>query len=73
MSLLAGTLAETRAATANWGHQPSKQEVGKMIRESTLDRLASLIRNHESKLALVVYKRPTEITSQILSVVTISI
>ncbi|KEH32512.1 putative RNA-binding, CRM domain-containing protein [Medicago truncatula] len=52
MQLLAGTLAETRAATANWGHQPSKQEVGKMIRESTLDRLSSLIRNHESKLAL---------------------
>lgn len=73
MQLLAGTLAETRAATANWGHQPSKQEVGKMIRESTLDRLSSLIRNHESKLALVSYKRPTEITSQRLSVVTISI
>jgi len=72
MPLLAGTLAETRAATANWGHQPSKQ-VGKMMRESILDRLSSLIRNHESKLALVSYKRPTEITSQRLSVVTISI
>jgi hypothetical protein len=62
MPLLAGTLAETRAATANWGHQPCKQEVEKMMRESTLDRFSSLIRNHENKLALVSYKRPTEIT-----------
>ncbi|WJX96519.1 hypothetical protein P8452_77715 [Trifolium repens] len=52
MPLLAGTLAETRAATANWGHQPCKQEVEKMMRESTLDRFSSLIRNHENKLAL---------------------
>ncbi|GAU34786.1 hypothetical protein TSUD_205900 [Trifolium subterraneum] len=52
MPLLAGTLAETRAATANWGHQPCKQEVEKMIRESTLGRLSSLIRHHENKLAL---------------------
>ncbi|XP_058756187.1 CRM-domain containing factor CFM3, chloroplastic/mitochondrial [Vicia villosa] len=50
--LFAGTLAETRAATANWGHQPCTQEVEKMMRESTLDRLSSLIRNHENKLAL---------------------
>ncbi|XP_045811894.1 CRM-domain containing factor CFM3, chloroplastic/mitochondrial [Trifolium pratense] len=52
MPLLAGTLAETRAATANWGHQPCKQEVEKMMRESTLGRFSSLIRNHENKLAL---------------------
>jgi hypothetical protein len=62
MPLLAGTLAETRAANANWGHQPRKQEVEKMMRESTLDRFSSLIRHHENKLALVSYKRPTEIT-----------
>lgn len=53
--LTGGTLAETRAATTNWGHQPSKQEAEKMMRESTLDRLSSLIRNHEKKLALVSY------------------
>jgi hypothetical protein len=62
MPLLAGTLAETKAATANWGHQPCKQEVEKMMRESTLDRFSSLIRHHENKLALVSYKRPIEIT-----------
>lgn len=70
MPLLAGTLAETRAATTNWGHQPSKQEVEKMMRDSTLDRLSSLIRNHEKKLALVSYRGPSEITSLKLSVVT---
>ncbi|CAI8611049.1 unnamed protein product [Vicia faba] len=50
--LFAGTLAETKAATANWGHQPCTQEVEKMMRESTLDRLSSLIRSHKNKLAL---------------------
>lgn len=64
MPLFAGTLAETKAATTNWGHQPSKQEVEKMIRESSLDRLSSIIRNNEKNLAQVSYKRPTEITSE---------
>ncbi|XP_057417846.1 CRM-domain containing factor CFM3A, chloroplastic/mitochondrial [Lotus japonicus] len=52
MPLLAGTLAETRAATNNWGHQPSKQEVEKMTRDSALNRLSSIIKNHEIKLAM---------------------
>lgn len=55
MPLLAGTLAETRAATNNWGHQPSKQEVEKMTRDSALNRLSSIIKNHEIKLAMVSY------------------
>ncbi|TKY54480.1 Chloroplastic group IIA intron splicing facilitator CRS1 [Spatholobus suberectus] len=50
--LIAGTLAETRAATTNWGHQPSKQEIENMIRDSALNKLSSLIKNHEKKLAL---------------------
>ncbi|RDX57721.1 CRM-domain containing factor CFM3, chloroplastic/mitochondrial, partial [Mucuna pruriens] len=50
--LFAGTLAETRAATTNWGHQPSKQEIENMIRDSALNKLSSLIKNHEKKLAL---------------------
>ena len=53
MPLFAGTLAETRAATTNWGHQPSKQEVEKMKRDFVLNRLSSLIKNHEIKLAMV--------------------
>lgn len=53
--LLAGTLAETRAATTNWGHQPSREEVENMMRGSALSRLASLIKHHEKKLALVSY------------------
>lgn len=54
--LFAGTLAETKAATTNWGHQPSREEVEKMMRDSALDRLTSFIRNLEKKLALVSYK-----------------
>lgn len=50
--LFAGTLAETRAATTNWGHQPSKQEIENMMRNSALNKLSSLIKNHEKKLAL---------------------
>ncbi|KAL2338727.1 hypothetical protein Fmac_013173 [Flemingia macrophylla] len=50
--LIAGTLAETRAATTNWGHQPSKQEIEKMIRDSAMNKLSALIKNHEKKLAL---------------------
>ncbi|KAF7806731.1 CRM-domain containing factor CFM3, chloroplastic/mitochondrial [Senna tora] len=50
--LVAGTLAETRAATTHWGHQPSSQEVEKMRRDLTLNRFTSIIRNLEKKLAL---------------------
>ncbi|KAK7388201.1 hypothetical protein VNO78_23010 [Psophocarpus tetragonolobus] len=50
--LIAGTLAETRAATTNWGHQPSKQEMKNMIRDSSLSKLSAIIKNQEKKLAL---------------------
>ncbi|CAL0306979.1 unnamed protein product [Lupinus luteus] len=50
--LVAGTLSETKAATTNWGHQPSKEEVEKMMRDKALDRLASFIRNLEKRLEL---------------------
>ncbi|KAK7265379.1 hypothetical protein RJT34_32998 [Clitoria ternatea] len=50
--LFAGTLAETRAATTNWGHQPSKQEIENMMRDSKLSKLSYLIKHHEKKLAV---------------------
>ena len=51
--LVAGTLAETMAATARWGNQPSTVDVEKMMKDSTLARHASISRNLERKLALV--------------------
>lgn len=54
--LVAGTLAETRAATTQWGHQPSSQDVEKMRRDSDLNKLTSIIRNLEKKLSLVSYQ-----------------
>ncbi|QCD80287.1 RNA-binding [Vigna unguiculata] len=50
--LIAGTLAETRAATSNWGHQPNKQEIENMLRDSAMSKLSALIKNHEKRLAL---------------------
>lgn len=50
--LIAGTLTETRAATTNWGHQPSKQEIENMIRDSAMNKLSALVKHHEKKLAL---------------------
>ncbi|KAA8523255.1 hypothetical protein F0562_009678 [Nyssa sinensis] len=50
--LVAGTLAETMAATSRWGNQPSSEDIEKMIRDSTLARHASLVRYLENKLAL---------------------
>ncbi|XP_061361630.1 CRM-domain containing factor CFM3, chloroplastic/mitochondrial [Gastrolobium bilobum] len=52
LPLFAGTLTETLAATTNWGHQPSKQEVEKMMRDSALNKLTSFIRNLEKRLDL---------------------
>lgn len=52
-SLVAGTLAETLAATSRWGRQPSYEDVEKMMRDSTLSRHASLLRYLEQNLALV--------------------
>ena len=51
--LVAGTLAETMAATARWGNQPSTVDVEKMMKDSTLARHASISKNLERKLALV--------------------
>jgi len=54
--LIAGTLAETRAATSNWGHQPNKQEIENMLRDSAMSKLSALIKNHEKRLALVSFE-----------------
>ncbi|OMO67280.1 hypothetical protein CCACVL1_20639 [Corchorus capsularis] len=52
LPLVAGTLAETTAATSRWGHQPSIEEVEEMKRNSVLSQKASLLRNLENKLIL---------------------
>lgn len=51
--LVAGTLAETIAATARWGSQQSGQDIENMREDSALAKLDSLIGYHEKKLALV--------------------
>ena len=51
--LVAGTLAETLAATSRWGNEPDEEDVEKMMRDSTLARHASLIRYVGQKLAHV--------------------
>lgn len=56
--LVAGTLAETMAATSRWGNQPSSEDVQKMIRDSALTRHALLVSYLQKKLALVSYKIP---------------
>ncbi|KAL4284252.1 hypothetical protein GQ457_16G003410 [Hibiscus cannabinus] len=50
LPLVAGTLAETTAATSRWGHQPSPDEVEEMKRNSALTQQASLVRHLEKKL-----------------------
>ncbi|KAF5458827.1 hypothetical protein F2P56_022828 [Juglans regia] len=54
--LVAGTLAETMAATSRWGNQPTGEDVQKMIRDSALTRHALLVRYLQSKLALAKWK-----------------
>ncbi|PPD80959.1 hypothetical protein GOBAR_DD22109 [Gossypium barbadense] len=56
LPLVAGTLAETTAATSRWGHQPSPDEVEEMKRNSALTQQASLVRHLEKKLAHVSYR-----------------
>ncbi|OWM83136.1 CRM-domain containing factor CFM3, chloroplastic/mitochondrial isoform X2 [Punica granatum] len=51
-SLVAGTLAETLAATSRWGIEPSSEDVEQMIRDSSLNRHELLVRSLEKKLAL---------------------
>ncbi|KAK9947980.1 hypothetical protein M0R45_003572 [Rubus argutus] len=50
--LVAGTLAETLAATTRWRNQLTIEDVDKMTRDSTLAKRASLVRHLEKKLAL---------------------
>ncbi|BBH08266.1 CRS1 / YhbY domain-containing protein, partial [Prunus dulcis] len=49
---VAGTLAETMAATTHWRNQLTIDKVEKMRRDSTFARHASLVRHLEKKLAL---------------------
>ncbi|KAK3014713.1 hypothetical protein RJ639_008383 [Escallonia herrerae] len=50
--LVAGTLAETLAATSRWGKQPSSEEREKQMRDAALARQTSLVRYLEKKLTL---------------------
>lgn len=54
--LVAGTLAETIAATSRWGNQPSSEDVQKMIKDSVLTRHALLVKYLQNKLSIVSYK-----------------
>lgn len=51
--LVAGTLAETVAATSRWGKKPSNEDVEKMMKQSALARRASLVTQLQRKLAIV--------------------
>lgn len=51
--MVAGTLAETVAATSRWGKQPSNEDVEKMLKDSALARRASLVTYLNNKLAIV--------------------
>lgn len=51
--MVAGTLAETVAATSRWGKQPSNEAVEKMLKDSALARRASLVTYLNNKLAIV--------------------
>ncbi|KNA10792.1 hypothetical protein SOVF_141060 [Spinacia oleracea] len=50
--MVAGTLAETVAATSRWGKQLNDEDVEKMIKDSALARRASLVAYHKKKLAI---------------------
>lgn len=52
-SLLAGTLAETLAATSRWGNVPSSEDVEQRMRESSLNKHESFVRSLQKKLAVV--------------------
>lgn len=51
--LVAGTLAETVAATSRWGNQPDSAEMEKLMRDAAVARQATLINSLERKLAFV--------------------
>ncbi|XP_076944035.1 CRM-domain containing factor CFM3, chloroplastic/mitochondrial-like [Bidens hawaiensis] len=50
--LVAGTLAETMAATSKWGTEPSSEEIERMRREAAVARHTSLVKLLQNKLAL---------------------
>ncbi|KAK1420635.1 hypothetical protein QVD17_22387 [Tagetes erecta] len=50
--LVAGTLAETMAATSRWGTEPGSKEIERMRREAAVARHTSLVKLLENKLAL---------------------
>ncbi|KAG6428602.1 hypothetical protein SASPL_112854 [Salvia splendens] len=49
--LVAGTLAETVAATSRWGDQPNDAEKEKMFRDAAIARQAALVESLQKKLA----------------------
>ncbi|KAK9055602.1 hypothetical protein SSX86_026686 [Deinandra increscens subsp. villosa] len=49
--LVAGTLAETMAATSRWGTEPNSKEIEKMRRESAVARHTSLVKLLQNRLA----------------------
>ncbi|KAL8136504.1 hypothetical protein V2J09_002505 [Rumex salicifolius] len=50
--LVAGTLAETMAATSRWGKQADSDDLVKMLKDSAIARHASLVKYLENKLTL---------------------
>lgn len=54
--LVAGTLAETVAATSRWGKQMDSEGLAKMLKDSAIARRASLVKYLENKLILVCLK-----------------
>ncbi|KAL0410482.1 UNVERIFIED_CONTAM: CRM-domain containing factor CFM3, chloroplastic/mitochondrial [Sesamum latifolium] len=50
--LVAGTLAETIAATSRWGTQPNSAEMEKMMRDAAVARHASMVDSLQRKLAI---------------------
>ncbi|KAI8010384.1 hypothetical protein LOK49_LG06G02166 [Camellia lanceoleosa] len=63
--LVAGTLAETMAATSQWGNQPSSQDIEKLKRDAAVFRHASLVRYLEKKLALALKYHISDVTHRI--------
>ncbi|KAH6779089.1 hypothetical protein C2S52_010326 [Perilla frutescens var. hirtella] len=49
--LVAGTLAETMAATSRWGNEPNSAEKEKMMRDAAVSRQASLVNSLQRRLA----------------------
>lgn len=50
--VVAGTLAETVAATSRWGKQPTREDLEKMLKESAMARRASLMKYLQNKYAI---------------------